>query len=39
MRNYIKALVDKTWDLAVWLQQNSNATPLDAKIVLRGHGV
>jgi len=38
MRNYLKALVDKTWDLTVWLQHNSNATPLDADIVLEATG-
>jgi hypothetical protein len=34
LRNYLKALVDKTWDLTVWLQHYSNATPLDADLVL-----
>tara|TARA_B100000678_G_scaffold207416_1_gene175000 strand:- start:2634 stop:3605 length:972 start_codon:yes stop_codon:yes gene_type:complete len=34
MRNYLKALADKTWDLTVWLQHYSNATPVDADIVL-----
>jgi hypothetical protein len=38
MRSYLKALVDKTWDLTVWLQHNSNATPLDADIVLEATG-
>jgi hypothetical protein len=38
MRNYLKALVDKTWDLTVWLQHDSNATPLDADIVLEATG-
>ncbi len=38
LRNYLKALVDKTWDLTVWLQHNSNATPLDADIVLEATG-
>jgi hypothetical protein len=34
VRSYIKALVDKTWDLSVWLQHNTNATPGDAELVL-----
>lgn len=34
LRNYLKSLVDKTWDLTVWLQHYSNATPIDADIVL-----
>ena len=38
LRNYLKALVDKTWDLTVWLQHNSNATPLDADLVLEATG-
>lgn len=38
MRNYLKALVDKTWDLTVWLQHNSNATPIDADIVIEATG-
>lgn len=38
MRAYLKALIDKTWDLTVWLQHNSNATPLDADIVLEATG-
>lgn len=38
MRAYLKALVDKTWDLTVWLQHNSNATPLDADIVIEATG-
>ena len=38
VRSYLKALVDKTWDLTVWLQHNSNATPLDADIVLEATG-
>lgn len=33
-RNYVKALVEKTWDLAVALQHNSNATPFDADLML-----
>ena len=35
MRSYVKALVDKTWDLAVWLQHCSSATEYDADIVLQ----
>lgn len=38
MRAYLKALVDKTWDLTVWLQHNCNATPLDADIVIEATG-
>lgn len=34
VRNYVKTLVDKTWDLTVALQHNSNATPFDADLVL-----
>ena len=34
VRSYIKVLADKTWDLSVWLQHNSNATPDDAELVL-----
>ena len=34
VRNYVKALVEKTWDLTVALQHNSNATPFDADLVL-----
>ena len=34
VRSYLKALVDRTWDLTVWLQHNSNATPTDADMVL-----
>ena len=34
LRSYLKSLVDKTWDLAVWLQHYSDATPIDADIVL-----
>lgn len=33
-RNYVKALVDKTWDLTVALQHDSNATPFDADLTL-----
>jgi hypothetical protein len=38
VRSYIKALVDKTWDLSVWLQHNTNATPDDAELVLDATG-
>ena len=38
VRSYIKALVDKTWDLSVWLQHNTNATPGDAELVLDATG-
>lgn len=34
VRSYLKALAEKTWDLTVWLQHNSNATPDDADVVL-----
>lgn len=34
MRSYVKALAEKTWDLAVWLQHCSSATEFDADIVL-----
>ncbi|MFB7797257.1 hypothetical protein [Isoptericola sp. NPDC056134] len=37
-RSYVKTLVDKTWDLAVWLQHNANATPFDADFVLDATG-
>lgn len=37
-RSYVKALVDKTWDLAVGLQHDSNATPADADFVLDATG-
>lgn len=38
LRAYLKALVDKTWDLTVWLQHNSTATPVDADIVTEATG-
>lgn len=38
MRAYLKALVDKTWAFTVWLQHNSNATPLDADITIEATG-
>jgi hypothetical protein len=38
LRSYLKAIVDKTWDLTVWLQHNSNATPVDADIVIEATG-
>lgn len=34
VRNYVKAIVEKTWDLTVALQHNSNATPFDADLAL-----
>lgn len=34
LRRYLKAIVDKTWDLTVWLQHDSNATAIDADLVL-----
>ena len=34
LRNYLKALVEKTWDLTVWLQHYANATSADADFVL-----
>lgn len=37
-RSYVKAMVDKTWDLAVGLQHDSNATPADADFVLDATG-
>jgi hypothetical protein len=37
-RSYVKALVDKTWDLTVGLQHDSNATPEDADFVLDATG-
>ena len=33
-RAYLKALAEKTWDLAVWLQHYVDASELDAEIVL-----
>lgn len=38
VRTYMKALVDRTWDLCVWLQHNTNATPDDADLVLNATG-
>jgi len=38
VRAYLKALVERTWDLAVWLQHNTNATPDDAELVLNATG-
>lgn len=38
VRSYVKALVERTWDLSVWLQHNSNATPDDAELVLNATG-
>jgi hypothetical protein len=34
LRSYLKSSADKTWDLTVWLQHYSSATPIDAEIVL-----
>lgn len=34
VRQYVKALVERTWDLSVALQHDSNATPMDADLVL-----
>jgi hypothetical protein len=34
MRAYLRDLADRTWDLAVWLQHDADATELDAEIVL-----
>ena len=38
LRSYLKAIVDKTWDLTVWLQHDGNATPVDADIVIEATG-
>ena len=38
VRSYAKTLADKTWDIAVALQHNSNATPYDAELVLDATG-
>jgi hypothetical protein len=38
LRSYLKAIADKTWDLTVWLQHNSNATPVEADIVIEATG-
>ena len=38
LRTYLKTIADKTWDITVWLQHNSNATPVDADIVLEATG-
>lgn len=38
VRRYVKALVERTWDLSVWLQHNSSATPDDAELVLDATG-
>ena len=37
-RSYFKAIVDKTWDLTVWLQHHSNAASVDADIVIEVTG-
>jgi hypothetical protein len=34
LRAYVKALVERTWDLTVWLQHHSDATPDEADLVL-----
>ncbi|MDG4828274.1 hypothetical protein O7627_03010 [Solwaraspora sp. WMMD1047] len=34
LRSYLKAISDKSWDLAVWLQHYESATPWDAELVL-----
>jgi hypothetical protein len=33
-RSYLKAMADKTWDLAVWLQHYADARDWDAELVL-----
>ncbi|MBF5082410.1 hypothetical protein [Quadrisphaera sp. INWT6] len=33
-RAYLKEITDKTWDIAVGLQHNTNATPWDAELTL-----
>ncbi len=38
MRSYLKTLAEKTWDLTVWLQHNSNANEFDADLVLGATG-
>lgn len=35
-RSYVKALAEQTWDLSVWLQHYTEATELDAELVLGG---
>ena len=39
LRSYLRSLVDKTWDLTVWLQHESGATPLDADLVTDATGL
>lgn len=39
LRQYVKELVNRTWDLTVWLQHEGNAAPLDAEIVLDATGL
>lgn len=34
LRTYLNSLSEKTWDLAVWLQHNGNATSIEADIVI-----
>jgi hypothetical protein len=38
VRAYVKGLVERTWDLTVWLQHRSDATPDDAELVLDATG-
>ena len=34
MRAYLQDLADRTWDVCVWLQHDTEAGELDAEIVL-----
>jgi len=38
LRSYLKAISDKTWDLAVWLQHHAEASPWDAELVIDATG-
>jgi hypothetical protein len=38
MRGYLTSLADATWDLAVWLQHYTDASPPDAELVLDATG-
>ncbi len=38
VRAYMSSLVERTWDLTVWLQHYDNATPLDAEFVVDATG-
>jgi hypothetical protein len=38
VRSYVKALVERVWDITVWLQHNNDATPDDAELVLEATG-